>query len=166
MALGGLYLTDDPVAGPDQHAIGPHSFVAGNGFAAFVADGKSGSEANHVDFMLSAQQELLGLFDSQLKRIDQLIYYGQTIDVSQGRSPDGSGRFAFHALSTPGLPNPVYTTSEVPLIQMDDVWAYDQSGEDLAQPGMSRVSTIRPGRADPECWVWRMTRCPRPFRPL
>ncbi|MBN2476320.1 MAG: lamin tail domain-containing protein [Pirellulales bacterium] len=126
--LAGLYLSDRPYGQPDMHEIAPLSFVAGSGYAVFVADSDTAAGANHVGFKLSSGQELLGLFDAQLKQIDKIVYYPQTTDVAEGRAPDGAESYAFSRLPTPGVSNPFPATITVPLIAMDSVWSYDQSG--------------------------------------
>ena len=109
--MGGMFLTDDPVARPDRHQIKPLSFIAGEGYTFFIADGDVQDAANHVDFRLSAEREMIGLFDAELNEIDKVIYYSQTTDVSEGRSPDGTDTFAFFELPTPGAANPAEGTS-------------------------------------------------------
>jgi hypothetical protein len=102
--LGSLYLTDNPVTQPDKYPLGPLSFIAGEGFAVFRAD--DGSGAGHVDLRLSADGEIIGLFDAGFHEIDKVLYGPQTTDVSQGRAPDGTDRFEFFTLPTPGVANP------------------------------------------------------------
>jgi hypothetical protein len=103
--LGGLYLTDNPVTQPDKYQFRPLSFIAGEGFAVLRADGRD--RPGHVDFRLSADNEMIGLFDAGLNQIDKVIYGPQTTDVSYGRAPDGGNDFMFLALPTPGIANPV-----------------------------------------------------------
>ena len=102
--LSNLYLTDNPEIQPDKYSLGPLSFIAGKGFAVFKADGNN--QPGHVDFKLSADNGILGLFDSGLNRIDEVFYGPQTTDVSYGRGPDGGGNFEFFDLPTPGISNP------------------------------------------------------------
>ncbi len=101
--LSGLYLTDRPIAQPDKHALPPLSFIDGWGFAVLDADDNDSS--GHVDFRLSAEQEILGLFSTALDQIDKILYYGQTTDVSEGRSPDGEVDYDFFEPPTPGRVN-------------------------------------------------------------
>jgi len=103
--MSGLYLTDNPVTQPDKCPLGPLSFIAGKGFAVFRAD--DSNRPGHVDFRLSADNEMIGLFDAGLNQIDMVIYGPQTTDVSYGRVPDGSDDFEFLALPTPGIANPL-----------------------------------------------------------
>ncbi len=106
--LSGMYLTNNPVTQPGKHKIGPLSFIAGGGYAVFWAD--NSNDPGHVGFRLSADGGMIGLFDSQLKEIDKILYGPQTTDVSQGRAPDGADSFDFLPLPTPGVANPSVRT--------------------------------------------------------
>ncbi|MBN2592351.1 MAG: lamin tail domain-containing protein [Sedimentisphaerales bacterium] len=112
--MSGLYLTDNPITQPDKHPLGPLSFIAGEGFAVFTADGRD--RPGHADFKLSADTDMIGLFDAGLNRIDMVIYGPQTTDVSYGRVPDGSGDFAFLELPTPAIANPLLKPATEELI--------------------------------------------------
>jgi hypothetical protein len=101
--LSDLYLTDNPETQPDKHGLGPLSFIAGRGFAVFRADSRN--QPGHVDFRLSADVEMIGLLDSELKGIDRVIYGPQTTNVSQGRIPDGTDSLEFFELPSPGVSN-------------------------------------------------------------
>ena len=104
--LAGLSLTDNALSQPGEHTIGALSFAAGGGFAAFKADGNTDKGFNHLGFRLDARQEWLGLFDADLKLLDRVLYFDQTADYSQGRSPDGAGQpYQFFGLPTPGAAN-------------------------------------------------------------
>jgi len=103
--MSGMFLTDNPVSQPYKHKIAPLSFVAGDGFAVFIADGEEQDGPHHANFRLSATHEMIGLFDVDGNKIDQVIYYSQTTDVSQGRSPDGASDYSFFELPTPGISN-------------------------------------------------------------
>jgi len=102
--LTGLYLTDNPVTQPNKYPLGPLSFIAAEGFVVFKADGSNRS--GHLDFRLSADNEMIGLFDAGLNEIDKVVYGPQTTDVSYGRAPDGDEYFEFFELPTPGASNP------------------------------------------------------------
>jgi len=146
VALAGLYLTDNPVTQPAKCQIGPLNFIAGSGFAVFTAD--NSNSPGHVNFRLSADGEMIALFDGRVglsppingwwgephpTEIDKVLYGPQTTDVSQGRTPDGARNFAFFILPTPGVANPLGATVTVTnLIAIDDVWSYEQT--DTALP--------------------------------
>jgi hypothetical protein len=106
VSLGGLYITDRAAAEPDRYCVKPLSFIAGGGYAVFIADDDSEETANHLNFALSAGGEMLGLFDAGLKPIDMVIYYCQNANISEGRSPDGLNSFAFFEVPSPGQANP------------------------------------------------------------
>jgi hypothetical protein len=114
--LGGMYLTDNPATQPKKSRLGPLSFIAGKGFAVFTAD--DSNNPSHVNFRLSADQGMIGLFDAQLKEIDKVLYGPQTTDVSYGRSPDDSNNLIFFELPTPGVSNPgeITTTTTITLM--------------------------------------------------
>lgn len=101
--LSNLYLTDNPETQPDKYELGQLSFIAGQGFAVFRADSKN--QPGHVDFRLSADMEMIGLFDSELKGIDRVIYGPQTTNISQGRMPDGTDSLEYFELPSPGVAN-------------------------------------------------------------
>ena len=106
VALGGLFLTDRPGPEPAKHAIAPLSFVAGGGFAVFIADDNEAAGPSHLGFKLSPHYEWLGLFDAAGNPIDTVLHLAQTTDMSQGRRPDGAAwPFAFFAIPTPALSN-------------------------------------------------------------
>jgi len=98
--MGGLYVTDDPVADPNKCQLPPLSFIGGLGYAKLTAGGKD------VTFSLNADGEMLALYDASLNPIDNVIYGPQTTDISMGRWPDGASTLAFFDIPTPGAANP------------------------------------------------------------
>ncbi|MCD6393074.1 MAG: lamin tail domain-containing protein, partial [Planctomycetes bacterium] len=129
--LSDLYLTDNHVTQPLKSCLGPLSIIEPNGYVVFTADDKDRSA--HVDFKLSADHEIIALYDGDGNEIDKVIYYAQKTDVSQGRSPDGSENYAFFSLPTPWLANPVSASDETieNLIDITHEWSFDQSDTDL-----------------------------------
>jgi len=103
VALGGMTLTDNPITQPGKHRIPPLSFVPAKGYAVFWAN--NGVGPAELGFKLSGNGEMIGLFNEQLNRVDQILYTSQTSDVSQGRIPNGSVFYDFFELPTPGLAN-------------------------------------------------------------
>jgi hypothetical protein len=129
--LSDLYLTDNPVTQPGKARLGPLSFIAGEGFATFIAD--DSDNPGHLAFRLSPNGEMIGLFDANLNAIDKIVYGPQTTDVSQGRTSDGSNNFEFFDLPTPSASNPEGTTvTTTNLVAIDHVWSYEQT--DTALP--------------------------------
>jgi hypothetical protein len=117
VSLGGMYMTDDPIMQPNKHRIPDLSFIPPQGFGVFQVN--DGNDPAELDFKLSADGEMIGLFDAQLNLIDQVLYGPQTTDVSNGRAPDGNTDFQFFELPTPGVANSydnieVITTTLVP----------------------------------------------------
>ena len=120
--LSNFYLTDDPVARPQRHQLSPLSFVPAAGFGVVLAD--SSGQPGHVDFGLSADQEMIGLYDAGLNEIDKVLYYSQTTDVSQGCEPDGTDNFVFFELPTPGVSNTQITLGDITLVAEGDAVSY------------------------------------------
>jgi len=143
-ALGGLCLTDQPIGAPTRSPIAPLSFILGNGFAVFTADGNSGP--THANFQLAIEQGELGLMDADGGMIDCVIYGPQVTDVSSGRCPDGAIPQRALVAPTPGAPNACPATPTPPqtvyLTTISNVWRYDQSGTNLG------TAWIAPGYDD------------------
>lgn len=106
VALGGLFFTDSVAGTIERHQITPLSFMAGGGFAAFIADGNKSAGADHLDFQLAAEGGSIGLYHADLSLIDCVTYGPQRTDISMGRRPNGSANIAFFDTPTPGAPNP------------------------------------------------------------
>lgn len=105
VALGGLYFTDEPTGWPNQHEISALSFIAGGGYRAFTADSDPEQGPEHLNFSLTPEQGMIGLFNHDLNLIDCVVYGAQRIDISQGRSPNGSSNIIVFTQPTPGAPN-------------------------------------------------------------
>ncbi len=103
--IGAFHLTDNPTTQPGKYEIPPLSFIDGEGFVVFQANGESDSGPS--DFGFSTDGEMIGLADPGLKVVDRIVYGPQTPDVSQGRIPDGANGMDWSALPTPGVANPV-----------------------------------------------------------
>jgi len=114
--LTGLFLTDNPVTQPDKHPLGPLSFIGGKDLTVLRADNRN--RPGHVDFRLSADNEMIGLFDAGLNQIDKVFYGPQTTDVSYGRAPDGSEDLGFLELPTPGVSNPSIGPATISIINL------------------------------------------------
>ncbi len=101
--LGGFYISDAPETEPARCRLAPLTFIAGEGYLVFAADDRT--DPGHLGFRLSEAGDRIALFDAAFQQIDSVVFHSQTIDISQGRSPDGSDRFDYFVLPTPGLPN-------------------------------------------------------------
>lgn len=134
--LGGCHLSDNPVDWPARSPLHPLTFIAGNGYAVFKADGDPEDGADHVAFKLSASQGEIGLFTPDLGLIDRIIYGPQSTDVSQGRTPDGATQIAFFTQPTPGGPNPGSTAvneiQTVNLIPVNAAWKFRSTSTSFA----------------------------------
>jgi len=115
--MGGMFVSDNPVSEPNRHEIAPLSFVGGAGYATFIADGDPEDGAHHVDFRLSCDGEIIGLFDAALKEVDQVAYYPQTTDVSEGLWPDGNDGYEF-------LLPPTKDVSNITTVVINEVMAH------------------------------------------
>ncbi len=133
--LGGLGLSISPLSAPLQNVIPPLSFIAGNGWQPFIADGDQSAGNDHVNFKLSAEGGWIGLAHTNGTLIDMIVYATQAPDVSQGRSPDGSASFAYFNQATPGAGNPaqtiVVTSINTTLVPLAQTWRMEASGSNL-----------------------------------
>ena len=105
VSLEELFLSDAAGA-PAKSPIPSLSFIAGNDFLSFVADGDANQGANHLMFKLSPDVGLILLSGPDGTVIDAVNYGPQQTDVSQGRSPSGSDTLTSFAQPTAGGPNP------------------------------------------------------------
>ena len=141
VALGGLFLTDEPIGAPTLHRVAELSFISANGFAAFTADGDD-NEPSHVGFQLPSEVGEIGLFSAILQPIDCVIYGPQQTGVSMGRCPDGGFTNRFLTLPTPAFMNSCPVAPPPPaiitLLAMNEFWRYDASGGD---PGVAWRAT-------------------------
>lgn len=106
--LGGLYFSDNkeyktkfkiPVTDPIRTTIQP------GGYLIFWADGELSQGANHLDFKLSADGEDIGIYTATGQIVNETSFGVQTTDVSAGRLPDASGKWATYTKPTPGAAN-------------------------------------------------------------
>lgn len=121
--LAGLRLTDDPsLAGLTNTIVPPLSFIAGQGWAKFVADGQAG-RANHTRFSLDRLGETLRIYSAAGSLIDSVDFDVQEREVSQGRLPDGAATItSFPGAATPGGPNGVFGNSDSDTDGLPDAW--------------------------------------------
>jgi hypothetical protein len=126
--IGNGYLTDNPVEWPDRSQIRQLTFVAAGGYTVFKADGDIDQGPDHLDFKLAATQGEIGLFDSALNLIDNIVYGSQSSDVSEGRTPNGASTIVLFNQPTPGAPNPGSlggtSTTTTNLIPATQTWKY------------------------------------------
>lgn len=116
VALGGLVFSGKSATPSTNRPIPALSFIAANGFAQFFASGLSRTDANHLDFKLSANGESLTLFASDKTTvIGKLKFDKQEKNISQGRIPDGATNFVSFPVgkATPSVSNLQPITSVV-----------------------------------------------------
>ncbi len=103
VAVGGLVFTDQLATPPINRAVPALSFIRGNGFIQFVADDLSSAAADHVDFKLSSTSgETLTLYAANRSNVLDTVTFGpQTLNVSQGRLPDGGTNIVFFSVNQP-----------------------------------------------------------------
>ena len=119
VALGSLYLTDDPVSAPEKHGIAPLSFIAQRGFAVFFPVGNSANavRADEVPFRLSSENEWIALRGANGVPIDQVHFVNQRADISRGRIPDGAANYDDFVAPTPGFTNEEILVNEGRLLE-------------------------------------------------
>jgi hypothetical protein len=105
VALGGLYLSDDPsLVGRTRFQVAPLSFIAPRGWVCFWSDGGEG--ASSLGFGLSRYGEHLRLYTGSFGLIDGIDFGLQSEGVSMGRFPDGGGALVdFATTPSPGDSN-------------------------------------------------------------
>jgi hypothetical protein len=145
VAIGGLFVTDQPIGLPFRHQITPLSFLPGFSYKAFIADDNPELGVDHLSFQLAASIGEIAILSGDGQVIDCVIYGLQRDGVSQGRVPNGGGRIVFLTPPTPGAPNPVPPTPVPPLVvnllPLNDTfqWRYNESGEDLGTTWTGRT---------------------------
>ena len=105
--LSGAYLTDDPsISGAVRFKIAPLTFIAGNGFLRFVADGNPSKGTDHLNFQLHPLGETLRLVSPSRVTLDSVDFIAQVPGASEGRFPDGSANLVrFVGSASPGASN-------------------------------------------------------------
>lgn len=93
IALAGYFLTDD-IEELNQYALPDISLEAGDYYLVW-ADGDEEQGVNHANFKLNADGDDLLLINAEDEIVDVLSFTNQKTDISLGRTPNGSGDFAF-----------------------------------------------------------------------
>lgn len=89
--LSGLYLTDN-LSVRNKHRIPALSYIGVGqlgGFALFFAN-DGAWKATHVNFKLNLEGDSIGLYNTDLTKIDEITFGALPYNVAQGRLPDGS----------------------------------------------------------------------------
>ena len=149
VAMAGLYLTDDPSElGRTKFAIPALSFIDGHGWVKWEADSAPELGRNHVNFNLSGSGEYLRISnnDASFTAIDTVSYGLQTLDVSQGRIPDG----ASNIVAMPGSPTPGAKNVLLPAPS----FTLQPTGQTVAQ-GANVTLTVAANGSAPLTYQWR-----------
>lgn len=122
VALGGLFLTENPGGEVDQYAIPALTFIDGGGFVA-------------LDFSMNADSRYVALYTANLEEIDLVAFTSQVEDTSYIRIPDGAGTIRAAVLPTPGRSNGgsggTTVTNDFSLVTLGGSWSYEASGTNL-----------------------------------
>ncbi|MCA9199491.1 MAG: lamin tail domain-containing protein [Planctomycetales bacterium] len=129
--LSGYALSDAPFEVPDMSPIASLSFIAGDGYQTFIADGDPEDGHDHVAFRLSPVQEKLGLIAPDGSLQDFVMSFPQTSEVSYGRQPDAAAGYGFLPFPTPGASNGREADLNSFGFGFADNWRYEASGTDL-----------------------------------
>lgn len=108
VAMGGLYLTDD--LENTTRWVFPDTVLAPDGYLLIWCDDDPYEGPLHTTFRLASGGEEIGLFErleDGNRPIDTYVFEAQTVDVSEGRFPDGPGDWVFFGEPTPGGSNSV-----------------------------------------------------------
>ncbi len=105
VSVGGMYLTDD-ATDPTRWRIPNGASIAAKGYLLIWADDDATDPGLHTSFSLSASGEEIALYDTDgVTLLDSIRFERQTVDVSYGRFPDGTGDWLPTSYPTPGQPN-------------------------------------------------------------
>ena len=100
--LNGYYVTDD-LNNPDKWSITENLNIPAKGYALIWTDGKN--TGLHTSFKISQIGEEIGLFSPSFTLLDSVTFGAQNVDISLGRSPDGSPAWKYFMTPTPGASN-------------------------------------------------------------
>ena len=128
VALGGLYLSDEPNNDLLKERVHPLSFAAPNGFAVLRLNNDNGGD--EIGFRLTGGRDWLALSGPE-GLIDRVVVKPQLPDHSTGRTPDGSTMLAGFELPSPGLPNGTVRDVELAtLVDWESQWRFDDTNTD------------------------------------
>jgi hypothetical protein len=103
--ISGYYLSDNS-SKVLKWQIPQGTFIQGNGYLIIWADKDTTQAGLHSNFKLSSLGEELILSKPDGTLIDEVIYPGQTLELSYSRFPDGTGAFRWQ--------NPTFRNSNDP----------------------------------------------------
>ncbi len=94
--LSGYYLTDK-ANNPTKFRIPDGVSIPANGYLIFWADEDTNDGPTHCNFKLSAEGELVYLFDPSVNLVDSVTFGPQQTDMGYARVPNGTGAFRIQA---------------------------------------------------------------------
>ena len=100
--LNGYYLTDNFEI-RNKWQITTNVMIPAKGFILFWCDDHATGQ--HTNFKLAAEGEEIALYSPELILIDSVTFGTQYVDISYGRTPDGSSKMQFFMKPTPGVKN-------------------------------------------------------------
>ncbi|MFK7934654.1 MAG: chitobiase/beta-hexosaminidase C-terminal domain-containing protein, partial [Saprospiraceae bacterium] len=144
--IGGLYLSDDLLE-PNKWQIPTTNptltTIPADGFLIVWFDGEPTQGELHVDAKLSGGGENVIITAANGSTIiDSYTYGEQLTDVSEGRSPDGIGDFAFYFEPTPGAPNGIPNNGPAAAVEASQVAGLYASGLTVALSTPTPTATI------------------------
>lgn len=117
--MGGYFLTDD-LSDPFKYEVpnNGHYTIEPNGYLLVWADGEDDQNSTnrpdlHADLSLSKSGESIGVHAADGTVIDALTFSVQSMDVSEGRYPDGAAEVFTMAPPTPRASNRVRNTPPI-----------------------------------------------------
>lgn len=163
IVLDGFHLADN-TRNPALWAFPAGTTIAPNGYLVVWADDDGDQEGLHAGFKLSAGGETLLLTDADTALVDSVTYSVQTVDITHGRFPNGTGDFkdmtpTFGAMNNDGIVSTRYevlTGAELTLfpnpvrdrlnVRLDEVYPKDLRFRLFATDGsLLRENVLRRG---------------------
>jgi CotH kinase protein/Lamin Tail Domain/Chitobiase/beta-hexosaminidase C-terminal domain/Secretion system C-terminal sorting domain len=102
VSLNGYYVTDN-LNIPDKWSISGDVTIPAKGYLIIWTDGNN--TGLHTSFKISMVGEEIGLFSPSLQLLDSVTFGAQSVDISMGRSPNGSSAWKYFMTPTPGASN-------------------------------------------------------------
>ncbi len=107
--LAGMYLTDDesdPMKWRFPSGAAQQTMIPAGGFLLVWLDGDTTDSGLHASFALDSDGDTLSLFGPDgTTLIDSVTFDEQKVDISYGRSPNGTGTWGYSLAASPGSRN-------------------------------------------------------------
>ena len=100
--LNGYFITDN-LDNPSKWSIAEDIIIPAKGYALIWTDGMNSGV--HASYKIAQEGEEIGLFSPAYQLLDSVSFGAQIVDVSLGRSPDGSASWRYFKVPTPGASN-------------------------------------------------------------